>query len=265
MKRVTDVDRAKTFEILEVMMQVLADSPYHDYIVLSGASALMQKVRDLGCVEYLRYTHDIDLTILDEKTYHGIFDEVCDLLNTNTDGVMFTLIKHRGYNVDYKSDSVTLEAVRGDYNVSVKIDMNIKPILNISIDNDFNFPLRTYNFYAVLSDKLSVVLSPKIHRRIKDMYDVYIIASIVDLSMSKLLSGISFKRPDLIYEYEYMFTTEGVESLYKTYSKFAGVNPNITFNMILPVVDAFVRGFISTVSGEEVFSRWSCTGLKWLP
>ena len=83
----------------------------------------------------------------------------------------------------------------------------------------------------MMSDKLKVVCSNKIFRRIKDLYDIYVLSIIYEYDMARLIKVIKEKHSDIDIN-EFKLTEDNVKELRHAYNKYEGFPINIKFEKV---------------------------------
>lgn len=98
-----------------------------------------------------------------------------------------------------------------------------------------------------LADKIKVAVSPKIYRRVKDLYDLYVICTTMDVPIADIRDDFLAKLPDFpeISEYD-------LESLQHAYGKLrvSGLKP--PFEDLFDTTTSFIFPLLDYVYSEEV-------------
>lgn len=110
--------------------------------------------------------------------------------------------------------------------------INITPGVNINLDE--------YDNYTMLADKITVVCSRKIFRRIKDIYDIYVLSMLQDYKMEVLVQTIKGKRPEFLESKRIMFRPDTMAELEHAYDKFTGIVNKPKFETVYNVSSNFV-------------------------
>ena len=95
------------------------------------------------------------------------------------------------------SDSLTLTVDTGMYVVDISIDMNVKPDSTIQKFYIDYLKSATYSPLTMLSDKIAVVSSKKIYRRIKDLYDLYCLTQLFTFDIADVRKMLNTKHKDI--------------------------------------------------------------------
>ena len=170
-------------------------------LVLKGGLALEDKLR-IAAPDFLRYTHDIDLHVGSVETYTEVFGDIELWLNRGTDRFAFKTAKVR----DFKNGSAGFDFIvtDGADQAKVGIYLNVAPMHIISIDYSDTFNIPTYDIYTMLADKMAVMCNRVVFRRIKDLYDIYAILHLTDISYPQLWQRVERKRPGVVSRSTYM-------------------------------------------------------------
>lgn len=188
------------YTILDLIVEALSKVPNSDNFEILGCYSLNKQ---LHSSQIVRFTKDIDLSVSVKDTWEYIVDNLVSILNSMQDSYVFRIIKRRGYTKNPNSDSVVFEVINVKTQQSfkdVKIDMNIKclhPEFSITIDG-----LHYTDLYTMLSNKLYVVATPKIYRRVKDFYDIYLILKAFKEDRIILEAQVLFSRFSQLYKIE---------------------------------------------------------------
>lgn len=183
----------------DVMLDFLSGvaDKYQDKLILKGCLALKAQLKD-KIEEELRDTRDIDFTVFTEETWEEFVKECCTLASENSNHKLkYTLEGRRGLLKNPNSDSLKISCCNpiDDSILLFEIDMNIKLDESnyISVMKLNNFQFNIYNIFGILTDKLRVVTTQKACRRIKDVIDIFYLATTLDFKMEEVLLGISHK------------------------------------------------------------------------
>lgn len=183
----------------DVMLDFLGGiaNKYQDKLILKGCLALKAQLKD-KIEEELRDTRDIDFTVFNGETWEEFVAECCVLASENSqDKLRYTLEGRRGLMKNPNSDSLKISCQHPTDNsiLLFEIDMNIKSDENnyIAVMQLNNFQFNIYNIFGILTDKLRVITTQKACRRIKDVIDIFYLATALDFKMEEVLLGISYK------------------------------------------------------------------------
>ena len=185
----------------------------------------------IAAPDFLRYTHDIDLHVGSVETYTEVFGDIELWLNSGTDG----------------ADQA-----------KVGIDLNVAPMHIISIDYSDTFNIPTYDIYTMLADKMAVMCNRVVFRRIKDLYDIYAILHLTDISYPQLWQRVERKRPGVVRRSTYMLLPENYDNLQHAFNQFKGIEHPHNFDSVLSVVSYFMSEYLK---GDVVI--WDHNQLIW--
>lgn len=224
-------------------------------LVLKGGLALEDKLR-VTAPDFIRYTHDIDLHVGSIETYTEVFGDIESWLNSGTNKYVFKSTKVR----DFKNGSAGYDFIvsAGTEQMRVGIDLNVAPMQIISIDYTDTFSIPTYDIYTMLADKMAVMCNRVIFRRIKDLYDIYAILHLADISYAQLWQRVERKRPGVVSQHNYMLLPEHYDSLQHAFTQFKGIEQHHDFDSIISVVSYFMTKYMK---GDVVI--WDHNQLIW--
>lgn len=250
------VDAVTIFDILEDMVRTIASSKYGKKFVIIGGYSLMCR---LG--ESFRRTSDIDLNITEDSAWLEFIHEADTLLSANSKlGLQYKIIKHKGTVLQNGCDSATFSV--GLF--TVKIDMNIRATLNeitlSSLDHSVEFI--SCSEFEVFKDKLTVVCSNKVFRRIKDLVDIYALSSRNNYSYSVLrdsLLAIGLNPESL--ELSALLEVDKLRHAFTVNTSFSEMD----FETVYSVASAFTVGFVSAIkhASHSLTMNWNCAIGGW--
>lgn len=140
----------------------------------------------------------------------------------------------------------------------IGIDLNVAPMHIISIDYTDTFNIPTYDIYTMLADKMAVMCNRVIFRRIKDLYDIYVILHLADISYAQLRQRVERKRPGVVSQSNYMLLPEHYDNLRHAFTQFKGIEQHHDFDSIISVVSYFMTKYMK---GDVVI--WDHNQLIW--
>ena len=256
-----DRDVAKYFAVLLSMVNSISEAGFGKSVVLTGALSLDMKLIEQGKDYLCRRTKDIDLSIRAEETYLELFDNLERILNNNRYGIVFELIKRRGYKD--KGDSASLRCEYLGERLEVKVDMNIKSLDDSMICEVSAVPLPAYSDYTSLVDKVYTVCSEKIFRRAKDMYDLYCYSLICSVSYKEFIGCVRKHRPDLFTSIQLTVIPSNYGKARHAYEKNDALI-GLPFCEMWRRLSLFLNPLVDMIiSGEDVDVVWAVTPEVW--
>lgn len=252
------------YGLLTYTLHLISMSRYGPYFVVKGGTALMDKVLDKNMGQLFRKTQDIDLHLSNKAIWISFLADVSTILNSNQHGIKYEVTKVRSIdklkgNLD-KSDSIDLLVTPPNRDsIKIKIDMNIKSddIIGIELSNRLN--MKTYDLLTMLTDKLVVASSPRIFRRVKDMYDIVVISCISDFYIDSIYKMLKLK-----HGHEYLsgcyITSEYSDMLSHAYSKYDG----ILCNVLAEQLRSMAHAFYTPIYLKEHNLLWKSSMQKWV-
>lgn len=201
--------------ILDDMVRTISKSKYVNNFIIIGGFSLLSRLGNS-----YRRTSDIDINIDTRDSWESFVAEIEPLLTSGSEsGITYTVLKRRLKDMENGSDSVTLLA----NGIAVKIDMNIKKTYG-TLEVKSIVSLTSFNtclLEEVLRDKLQVVFSGKLYRRIKDAVDLIYIANHSDFDYHKLLQSlvdVGFNPEEV--DTSYLLDIPKVEHAFRAYKGF---------------------------------------------
>lgn len=246
---------------LRYTANLISQSHFHNKMILKGGSVLISKLIECGREDLYRLTSDLDIHCDKKEVWIEFCNDIEDILNKNDRGYVYRITKRRseikGLN---DSDSLTFSLEDHGKIVKFQMDMNIKSNTIITVDYSPLLQMNTYDAYTMLSDKIVVVSSNKIYRRIKDLYDILVLASIFDFKYSELVKHINIKHPNV--KLKNMIVPDNISNIEHAYNVFSGIRnkPDIRYllNYCLIFLEPIYLGYNQ---GELI---WNTQQVKWL-
>lgn len=233
----------KTYKVLVYTANLIARSSYGRYFVLKGGTVLMTKVIDSCREDLFRRTTDIDIHVSNLSVWVSFLNDIESILNNNNAGIRYSILSVRSRDkkggVIDNSDSIGILAVLPDScSIKMKIDMNIKEGNLVGIEFISALSMNTYDSVTMLTDKLVVISSQKIFRRIKDVYDIAVLTSISDFSIEEIYNRLYKKHGKRKLDRTYL-NVENYAELKHAYDKYSGIRVKREFDVLFTCVSNF--------------------------
>lgn len=169
------VDFADTLSMLDYILEIIIRNVPHKEYAIKGGYALRK------ITEKARYTRDIDLSIPTQEAFQAIMKAF------RIAGEKFVELGAHSYKIREieVGKSGGLEVYQEQHKSLVEADVSVQDLsFGIQV-SDFKY--RSYSLERMLCDKVRATLSQKRYRRVKDLYDIYLIVSNfrIDLDMLK--------------------------------------------------------------------------------
>lgn len=241
---------------------ILSKSEFRNKFIIKGGTALMSMLLECNRQDLFRLTSDIDIHCDSKKCWYSFINRLEDILNRNNEGYKYKVLeirsKTRG-SLD-NSDSVKLSLFDSVNNIEVqfKIDMNIKNSAIITTSFSPILNMATYDCLTMLADKIVVVSSDKIYRRVKDLYDICVLASISNFTLNDIISHIKVKHPNC--DLKNMLVDSNFSKVEHAFSRFTGIfnKPDIR------ILVAFCSIFLEPIySRKETNLIWDSQKVLW--
>jgi hypothetical protein len=254
------------FEILADMVESLQKSKYKKTFLLKGGFTLMAAIRQKGKDEYVRGTSDLDLDFYSLEVWEKFVDDLCPILNAGSSrGLNYTLSNRRGVKIEFKSDSLHIDADKnGEKLATLGIDMNVKTLLK---GVEYKIPELTFtgaSVYSMLVDKISVASTKELCRRTKDLVDIFIISKVFSMKMEQILLMIKKKKRDIAVP-PYVLDGDNIKELQHAYNKqevgeSIGIDFITAYKGSLEFLTLLYQAYSSDTSTDSV---WNCEKGVW--
>lgn len=181
-----------------------------EVFAVKGCFALTMQASYRGA-KVNRLSRDLDLQILD-------IDKWTDMID-NFDNIN----KHSKLNIKYQISKINVMgktvrySIKGNNGVRFSVDANNDP--NRYSYDKISINGVKVNFFTpniMLADKLASVASEHIYRRTKDLYDIYLISSVFEFKLPKLIRRIKSKR-DIDTSHIEIYNPKSLDDLKKGY------------------------------------------------
>lgn len=249
------------YNYLRITANLISESRFGNKLILKGGSALMSKLIEMGRDELIRSTRDIDIHCDKREVWVDFYTNIESILNSNAFGLKYKLVKRRSIEKGLDtSDSLSFEIIDTNLNeiVKFKIDMNIKSNNIISCNFSPILNMMTYDFETMLADKIAAISSQKVFRRIKDVYDLAVLASLKDYSYQNVREHLLIKNSDIVLIN--MLTQDNFDKLQHAYIKYDAVTHEISLYELIGIDNSFLQPFYINYVGELLWnhleSRW---------
>ena len=111
----------------------------------------------------------------------------------------------------------------------------------------------TFSVQTAVADKVKVVSSPQIYRRIKDMYDLAVYATLYFMDYYKLMGAIKKKYPDI--DLSNMLIPQNMNDLQYAYDKFDGIANKPAFSDLYSIRVRFLYPLYKQPSYNLMWDR----------
>lgn len=253
------------YRLLEYTIRLISRTQYRDKFALKGGAVLMNSVVVSNNVNLFRRTQDIDVHCVSAADWIMFVRDLEMILNSNREGIVYkiTAIRSRdkyGGKVN-TSDSVALNVRLPDGTESkIKIDMNVKDNTVVELVFNGNLNMYTYSNVTMLADKLHAVSSCKIYRRVKDVFDIVVLASLYDFNIDDVYSKLNKKFGSMYLETNYM-TAENYSMLEHAYNKYDGIWDKREFKYVINSALHFCK----PIYRREHNKIWISSVGNWVP
>ena len=185
---------------LERWLYRLSQSGHENLFILKGALMLVAWRAPI-----LRATRDIDLLARTSNDLDGIKRIIAEICRTDVpeDGVLFdpesVTTTRIAEDADYEGVRATFTGILATTRLSMQIDMGFSDVITpgpvgISYPTILDYPapvLRAYNRETAIAEKFEAMVSlGRLNSRMKDFFDVWLLASISDFSGADLSQAI---------------------------------------------------------------------------
>lgn len=249
------------YSYLRYTSNLISKSQFRNLIVLKGGSVLRSKLIECNRLDLDRLTYDIDIHCDRKEVWIKFYSTIESILNQNDAGYKYRIISRRSQTKGLDtSDSLRFELDDNGKIIKFDMDMNIKSNAIITIDYSPILNMNTYDLETMLSDKIVVVSSKSIFRRIKDLYDIAVLASISNYSYQNLINHIKIKHPEVVLTN--MLVNDNTAQLFNAYDKFTGIYNKPSFETLMMLDTLFLEPFYRKYRGELL---WNSQISRWIP
>jgi len=252
------------FNYLVDTIKLISTSTFGDKMILKGGSVLISKMIENDRSDMYRKTSDIDIHCDKKELWIDFYKNIESILNNNSLGYKYKMIHRRseekGLNT---SDSLKFKLydTNIDKEIEFKIDMNIKSNTIITYEYSQTLQMSTYDALTMLSDKIVVVSSQKIYRRIKDLYDLIVLVSLYNFEYDDILNHLGMKHQGAILEN--MLTNNNFKDINHAYSKYRGIQNKPDIMTVISIAQAFLQPIYNpdnvkhNITWDKEKSSWS--------
>lgn len=248
------------YEYLRYTANIIAASEFGKKMILKGGSVLISKLIECGRMDLYRLTSDLDIHCDKAAVWVDFYTNIEAILNKNDRNYVYRLVRRRSEEKPSEtSDSLKFTIQDNDTIVNFKIDMNIKSNRIITIEYSPILNMNTYDALTMLSDKIAAVSSPKIYRRIKDLYDIAVLASLYDFNYLDVMGHIQMKHPDITLENELI--PDHFDQISHAYDKYEGIVNKPDIRELVAICCSFLEPFYLENDGGNM--RWNTHASLW--
>lgn len=252
-------------DVIEDFLESISKSDLNCFVV-KGCMALNNHFLN-NKLPYARMTQDLDLHYYSRDDWERFVEESSLIATKNSLlGLSYRLISRRGFAKNANGDSLKFEASDGNTNFIFKVDMNFGG--NIDFVN-YNNSISFYSIPVILSDKLWVLSSQKICRRVKDLIDIYLISSNFNLNYVELCCKISNRLNEsgriINFSNLYILTESSIGDMKHAFDRYdQSVNIGLSFEELYNHVLNFVIPIYFYLNGNvKDFTKWDCSKKEW--
>lgn len=189
-----------------------------------------------------RKTTDLDIHCDKRDVWIDFYTNIESILNSNNIGYVYRITDRRSQRKGFdRYDSIKFNILDTNCNKTIvfKIDININSNTVITCDYSPILNMTTYDALTMLSDKITVVSSQKIYRRIKDLYDLCVIVSLHDFTYYDVIEHIRKKHSGV--KLEDMLISDNFSSLEHAFSKYEGISNKPNIMTIIALAKTFLQ------------------------
>lgn len=245
----------KIYDYLRITANLISQSRFGNQIILKGGSVLMSKLIECGRTDLERITRDLGIHCDKKEVWVDFYSNIEAILNQNTFGYVYKLIDRRSITKGLDtSDSLKFELYDSALNKTIefKMDMNIKSNMFISCEYSPILNLTTYDLPTSISDKIVVVSSKKIFRRVKDLYDIAVMCSISSFSYNNILQHLEVKHKG--YHLDTMLIPMYFEDISHAYNAYRGIENKPSIENLIGICSSFLQPFYVGYSSELIWN-----------
>ncbi len=266
---------------LERTLYRLSISKYVDKFTLKGGVLLYA----LFDGNYARTTADVDL--LAEKmpndvlNMYNVFKEILsvkadDPIRYDLESLKVEVITE---NKKYHGLNVSLLAYLDKTQINISIDIGFDDIIypsKVKMDypvilNDYYPSIYVYSIYSCIAEKFEAIVSLGYdNSRLKDFYDIYVIANSFDLKSNELIEAIkeTFHHRNTNYNTIIVFDNDFMDSAtikrWNSFVKKKKVMINISLEDTINLIRVLLEPIVEVIKSNQDFSKkWNHISLNW--
>lgn len=266
---------------LERTLYRLSISKYVDKFTLKGGVLLYA----LFDGNYARTTADVDL--LAEKmsndvlNMYNVFKEILsvkadDPIRYDLESLEVEVITE---NKKYHGLNVSLLAYLDKTQINISIDIGFDDIIypsKVKMDypvilNDYYPSIYVYSIYSCITEKFEAIVSLGYdNSRLKDFYDIYVIANSFDLKSSELIEAIkeTFHHRNTNFNTIVVFDNDFMDSVtikrWNSFVKKKKVMINISLEDTINLIRVLLEPIVEVIKNNQDFSKkWNHISLNW--
>ena len=252
---------------METLIIIFETQTDHN-ITLKGGMLLYASHYKTNDSKIIRKTTDIDLDYngTHDSCKNFIHNTVSSLNKRNKLNLTYKIKNIRGFDKSPNSTSVKLLITTKDnevHEISIDINMDFKNPITTKF-NVKDVSIKGYSIVEVVVDKLKVILSEKLPRRIKDLYDLYIITQLYDLESMKITKRFlnKYNKHNDNYNIETYVRTMGNSKI--AYNKYIGLPTHLSYETINETVIEFITVILYNINGgiENYIWKRNTLGIK---
>lgn len=281
-ERGEDFDYVLRQYVIQRLLYRLCQSDYRQQFLLKGAQLFW-----VWNNAFHRPTRDVDLLGFGEndvETLVKTFQNVCSL--DVEDGLLFDTKQIQGMEIKedamYQGVRVTGFAELAKARIPFQIDIGFGDVVTpepevISMPSFLDLPeakIRAYTVYTVIAEKFqAMVYLGLANSRMKDFYDVWFLASSMDLEGDLLAEAImaTFTRRETPVSTGSLFIfgetfagDSGKNTLWNAFIKKNGLTTELTFAELLQKIQIFIKPAYRSIALKQPFNqKWSAAGWRW--
>lgn len=212
-------------------------------VSFKGSMALKAYLLEVGYSEDTRHTVDIDANWNSDTA--PTMEQIAEAFQKaiDKDGINLTVIPYRKYGDDRSAGFELRDSSSEEVIFTMDVDVN-RPMPLTKIYEVSGVRFRGVAPSQMIADKVSVVSSDKIFRRIKDIVDLYYFSHVCDFNREDVLHILENNGRTLGRFDEFLNRTEDLKHSYEKFRFAGGVNKP-TFEEIYQTVKTFIADIIS--------------------
>ena len=137
------------------------------------------------------------------------------------------------------------------------MDISVKPVYGAKIYYHGDIGIKGVLPNEILADKISVMSSSRIFRRMKDCFDVYALSHCVEIKPAEILTVIDAKNHKLLSFDEFQNRTQDLKH---AYSKLKGIANKPDFDVVYGYLQEFIKPFKQR---DPIVQIWDAENTKW--
>jgi len=221
-------------------------------VTFKGAMITKLILREHGFVDFSRETQDIDASWVGD--IHPSMDKLTSMLNNALSNLRLSAVVKRDYG---EKMSAGYKIFDTDGNIKLSIDIDMRAAINSRTYQFSNVTFQGVTPDNVLADKINIIASDKVFRRVKDLIDVFALSHCVSVNSANIYK-IWKRESRAIGTFDAFYNSHA--ELRHSYEKLRRIDAKPEFDKVYNHLSNFLRPFVE----KDVKPKtWNCNDFTW--